>query len=134
MPTKLEIKRLNNSKNEKLNLEEKLAELDPTCEEYSSITLKLVKVIATFNKRLNICINKKLLSVEEIEKYRNIIILQDIPNKFLLEQQRIEEERIRLEHERIMNEERIRKEDDERKLIEERSKRSKIKAKLRIRK
>ena len=66
MPTSLEIKRLNNIKHAKLDLENKMAELDPNSEEYANLLIKLNIAIVNFTKKLNICISKKLLTDENI--------------------------------------------------------------------
>lgn len=127
MPTKLEIKRLNNSKNSKVSLENKLADLDPNCEEYANVLRQINNLIVVFSKRLNVCISKKLLNADEISNYKNMLNINFIPNRFVIEQKRLEEERIRREDDdrRRMEEERI--------ANEERSRKNKIKAKLRRR-
>lgn len=87
MPTKLEIKILNNIKHVNIKLEEQLARLDPSSEEYIKLLTKINKTIINFTKKLNICIDKKLLTDEEIINYKNLLFLQNIPN-------RVEEENI----------------------------------------
>ena len=148
MPTKLEVKRLNNVKHTKLTLEEQLANLDPNCDEYTKLLVKINKTIVGFTKKLHICVSKKLLNDKEISSYKEFIVLQNIPNRFVanqklelerianekqsklaIEKQRIEEERIKLEEEkRRIDEERIKLEEE---LI--RSKKAKKIAKLRRR-